>query len=1334
MKKIAVFLLAVLLSFAVFAHPVSAAENDPVAKGIQVAEDAAKMTFPTDGTEGEGVCPVCQIKVKWIPLDQENFETAGYRLVNGKHYYLTESVEGTNARILAPESGGHVGCIHLNGKNVTSTHSSSTTISGSGGQLNIMGSGELKGAANGGATLGSTIHINTSGKTGSVNLYGGTYSKLNPSGNTNVIAIRDNGGIVNIYAGATVKSGTDASAISISGVAGKTNAVVNIYGGTIDGSTSKEVTVDIRENTGSNAVQCNLYAGTITGGNGVDTPNGGNVYVGKGSSFRMYGGTVTGGEATNGGNIYVDGSFQMYGGTVTSGSATGKGKDILVAANAAGYLLGGNVAGEAVVAANAKCYLGETAFAQNGDSAALHIEGTLCVCDGWSGSATVSFPTEYASGANIPAELAQVVQLKNDLTAEAGGSFDGRLMQMGSKKAALGIKQDGSLYVAGVLLIDADGKQTEAEDPLTQWVQGKYAYIKLCTDAAWDMAGQEIIVDLNGYTLTVNGSGKLQLLDAANDHYDASQCGQLINNGTVTVAQDTQLLGKRYIALTDGNVTTAHRMEIQLTTVTLRTEATGVYYKAQYDCDDVLAELVSQYGVALSVWDMPGANFRTERNETRYTAYNDAFRPGVVATSGSVFNIMGEDKTAQANAERGEMKIYANPYLILGDEIVVIGDTKNPGKTADDAGFDGVAYSLRNTMEAVEVEYYTYTKEQRNLLDAFYTQWKDKGMDWQLVNVGQPAAVSNENLVFTPGTSDAWCDVCKKTVTWIAVTQETHGETGIGTDTANKHYYLAEDILYSGKSNFIRAPGSGSACLHLNGHDLTATAYRAILGYSAVLNVLGEGNVAGTIDTENRGAAVDINTSGKAGTVNLYGGNYQEYENTDAVAVAIHNNGGAVSVYEGATIVGDVYVGTANLINAKLGVYGGNITGTVTYVRAEKEAVNILETSGQAKIKNLILPVRTEVTLQGAPVIQLMELGLGAQIQAKGLAKGASITVRENGVFGDAGEQAEAYTQYFKSYFTTDSIVAEGSKLVNAVDYSYYQSPWEMDVIAQAKADGKIHYYFMSSQKLWIRNSHDNEKWGDSCLIVFPDGKTMLVDSGYQDMGPLIWRNLHRMGVTKLDYLVVSHNHTDHYGGAFGYSFDGVNLVETGFMEHMTVGQVFMHEVNLEDNGYETVVLTCEKYNIPTTVLKNGDAVSLGDVQMEVLWPKMDAVDSKMTNLTNDINDTSLVLRFDYGEHSSLFAGDLYVRGEGWLMGAVDNAKLDVDLLKAPHHGRNTSSSTAFVNAVTPELAVATGRAARGQVDAVYAAVDATFLNEWDRGYIHVTADRNGTMTYETTQ
>ena len=117
MKKLAIALSVVLLlSAAVFALPVSAAENEQMAKGIQVAEEAAKMSFPTDGTQGEGICPVCQIMTNWIPLGQENFETSVYRLENGKHYYLAESIEGENARIGTPESSGQVGCIHLNGK------------------------------------------------------------------------------------------------------------------------------------------------------------------------------------------------------------------------------------------------------------------------------------------------------------------------------------------------------------------------------------------------------------------------------------------------------------------------------------------------------------------------------------------------------------------------------------------------------------------------------------------------------------------------------------------------------------------------------------------------------------------------------------------------------------------------------------------------------------------------------------------------------------------------------------------------------------------------------------------------------------------------------------------------------------------------------------------------------------------------------------------------------------------------------------------------------------------------------------------------------------------
>ena len=59
-------------------------------------------------------------------------------------------------------------------------------------------------------------------------------------------------------------------------------------------------------------------------------------------------------------------------------------------------------------------------------------------------------------------------------------------------------------------------------------------------------------------------------------------------------------------------------------------------------------------------------------------------------------------------------------------------------------------------------------------------------------------------------------------------------------------------------------------------------------------------------------------------------------------------------------------------------------------------------------------------------------------------------------------------------------------------------TPFIRDVSAEAVADGKIHYYFMSTEGFVTSpTAADNiYKWGDSCLIVFPNGETMLVDTG----------------------------------------------------------------------------------------------------------------------------------------------------------------------------------------------------------------------------------------------
>ena len=100
--------------------------------------------------------------------------------------------------------------------------------------------------------------------------------------------------------------------------------------------------------------------------------------------------------------------------------------------------------------------------------------------------------------------------------------------------------------------------------------------------------------------------------------------------------------------------------------------------------------------------------------------------------------------------------------------------------------------------------------------------------------------------------------------------------------------------------------------------------------------------------------------------------------------------------------------------------------------------------------------------------------------------------------------------------------------------------------------------------------------------------------------------------------------------------------------------------------------------------------MDIGDVHLRVISPSPDIVGTYL-DTTDKINNASILLRMDYGDFSALFVGDIYQSLENKLV--KDKAELlDVDLLKMPHHGEQTSNTRDFAKAVSPKLAVATGR------------------------------------------
>ena len=216
---------------------------------------------------------------------------------------------------------------------------------------------------------------------------------------------------------------------------------------------------------------------------------------------------------------------------------------------------------------------------------------------------------------------------------------------------------------------------------------------------------------------------------------------------------------------------------------------------------------------------------------------------------------------------------------------------------------------------------------------------------------------------------------------------------------------------------------------------------------------------------------------------------------------------------------------------------------------------------------------------------------------------------------------------------------------------------------------------------------------------------------------PVLVENLRRMGISKLDYLMVSHPHGDHCHGI---------IRKDSFFNYIDVGTVLWSGVEFSSVS-NTLRTRCLSYGVPMQVVKKGDYLQIGEVSMTVLWPLEDAEGTKYET-TEEVNNSSIVARFDYKEHSSLFVGDLYVSGEEQLLD-VYSTELDVDLLKVPHHGYETSSSTLFAFKVKPELAVAMG-AYRAPIENRYKSIGSAFLSDRLHGYIHVASDGNE-MTVE---
>jgi len=203
---------------------------------------------------------------------------------------------------------------------------------------------------------------------------------------------------------------------------------------------------------------------------------------------------------------------------------------------------------------------------------------------------------------------------------------------------------------------------------------------------------------------------------------------------------------------------------------------------------------------------------------------------------------------------------------------------------------------------------------------------------------------------------------------------------------------------------------------------------------------------------------------------------------------------------------------------------------------------------------------------------------------------------------------------------------------------------------------------------------------GDSILVVFPDGRRMLVDGGgipafggraraQLDIGedvvaPYLWeRSIH-----SLDVIALSHAHEDHIGGLAALTADfHPRELWTG--------------VTVESPSWRALRETAAKNGVRIVPLQAPARLAFGGAQIEVLAPFCDYVPADTPK-----NNDSLVLRLRYGRHSFLLGGDIERPIEYRMLQAHEVERTDV--LKVAHHGSRTSSTEAFLDAANPAFAV----------------------------------------------
>jgi competence protein ComEC len=201
--------------------------------------------------------------------------------------------------------------------------------------------------------------------------------------------------------------------------------------------------------------------------------------------------------------------------------------------------------------------------------------------------------------------------------------------------------------------------------------------------------------------------------------------------------------------------------------------------------------------------------------------------------------------------------------------------------------------------------------------------------------------------------------------------------------------------------------------------------------------------------------------------------------------------------------------------------------------------------------------------------------------------------------------------------------------------------------------DGKLHVYVL------------NVGQGDSILMVTPSGKQILVDGG-PNLSALTHLDRYMPFFDRtIEMIVLTHPDSDHITA----------LPEV--LKRYDVDRVLMTGAQHSSGAYDKLRSMIRDRSIPVLHPNPSKDIVMGDgVVLDVVWPS--------NSYSGSSNNQSIVLRALYKDHAMLLTGDIEEKAEKMIL--ATGADIRSDIIKIPHHGSRTSSSTGFLLAVDPDL------------------------------------------------